>query len=64
MNEQVTTLDQGNIESTRSQLSVRRARNPPKNDQGQIYCDHTDCQATPPTFRRLVNGSKSFQLQF
>ena len=41
-----------NIEGTRPRLSVRRARDPPKNTEGQIYCDHPDCQAAPPTFRR------------
>lgn len=41
-----------NIEGTRPRLSVRRARDPPKNSEGQIFCDHLDCQAAPPTFRR------------
>lgn len=40
------------MEGTRPRLSVRRARDPPKNPEGQIYCDHPDCQAAPPTFRR------------
>lgn len=40
------------VEGTRPRLSVRRARDPPKNPAGQIYCDHPDCQPTPPTFRR------------
>lgn len=31
---------------------VRRERDPPKNGEGQIFCDHTDCEAAPPTFRR------------
>ncbi|KAF7713159.1 Zinc finger C2H2 type domain-containing protein [Penicillium ucsense] len=39
-------------------LSVRRARDPPKNAEGQIYCDHADCQAAPPTFRRPCEWNK------
>lgn len=42
----------GLVDGTRPRLSVRRARDPPKNPAGQIYCDHPDCQANPPTFRR------------
>ena len=41
-----------NIEGARPRLSVRRARDPPKNTEGQIYCDHIDCHEHPPTFRR------------
>lgn len=40
------------IEGARPRLSVRRARDPPKNSEGQIFCDHPECQAAPPTFRR------------
>jgi hypothetical protein len=40
------------MEGARPRLSVRRARDPPKNAVGQIYCDHAECQPTPPTFRR------------
>lgn len=39
-------------EGARPRLSVRRARDPPKNSEGHIFCDHLDCQAAPPTFRR------------
>ena len=49
MNEQ---LSPGFVESARPRLSVRRARDPPKNPAGHIYCDHPDCQTAPPTFRR------------
>ncbi|THC93814.1 hypothetical protein EYZ11_006703 [Aspergillus tanneri] len=40
------------MEGARPRLSVRRARDPPKNAAGQIYCDHPECQQAPPTFRR------------
>lgn len=40
------------VEGARPRLSVRRAREPPKNPAGQIYCDHPDCEPSPPTFRR------------
>jgi hypothetical protein len=50
MDEQITLLGYSGIQSARR--SVRRTRDPPKNAEGQFYCDHTDCQAVPPTFRR------------
>ncbi|KAF3403912.1 hypothetical protein F1880_010276 [Penicillium rolfsii] len=37
---------------------VRRDRDPPKNGEGQIFCDHTDCKAAPPTFRRPSEWNK------
>ncbi|KAJ5578283.1 uncharacterized protein N7459_007247 [Penicillium hispanicum] len=46
------------IEGTRPRLSVRRARDPPKNSEGQIFCDHPDCQTSPPTFRRPCEWNK------
>ncbi|BDD59788.1 hypothetical protein MPDQ_003820 [Monascus purpureus] len=46
------------VESARPRLSVRRARDPPKNTAGQIYCDHPDCQPTPPIFRRPCEWNK------
>lgn len=49
MNEQPTT---NYMAGKRPRLSIRRARDPPKNNDGQIYCDHPDCQGAPPTFRR------------
>ncbi|KAL2000271.1 hypothetical protein VTN02DRAFT_3334 [Thermoascus thermophilus] len=48
----------GLVDGTRPRLSVRRARDPPKNPAGQIYCDHPDCQANPPTFRRPCEWNK------
>ncbi|KAJ9219775.1 hypothetical protein DTO169C6_7859 [Paecilomyces variotii] len=55
MNEQPSP---GMIDGTRPRLSVRRARDPPKNTAGQIYCDHPDCQHSPPTFRRPCEWNK------
>ncbi|CAG8943625.1 unnamed protein product [Penicillium salamii] len=46
------------IEGARPRLSVRRARDPPKNPEGQIFCDHPECQANPPTFRRPCEWNK------
>ncbi|KAJ5553417.1 hypothetical protein N7494_002795 [Penicillium frequentans] len=57
MNEQQPPMNY-NIEGTRPRLSVRRARDPPKNTEGQIYCDHPECQAQPPTFRRPCEWNK------
>ncbi|KAJ5561678.1 hypothetical protein N7461_000439 [Penicillium sp. DV-2018c] len=46
------------LEGSRPRLSVRRNRDPPKNSEGQIYCDHHECQAAPPTFRRPCEWNK------
>ncbi|CRG89669.1 hypothetical protein PISL3812_06708 [Talaromyces islandicus] len=45
-------------DGTRPRLSVRRSRDPPKNEVNQIYCDHIDCQSNPPTFRRPCEWNK------
>lgn len=37
---------------TRQRLTLRRDRDPPKNSEGQLYCDHEDCRDKPPVFRR------------
>ena len=37
---------------------VRRDRNPPKNPNGDIYCDHQECSTDPPTFRRPCEWNK------
>ncbi|GIK04581.1 hypothetical protein Aspvir_008664 [Aspergillus viridinutans] len=55
MNEQ---MPPGFMEGARPRLSVRRARDPPKNAAGQIYCDHPECQQSPPTFRRPCEWNK------
>ncbi|KAF9884135.1 hypothetical protein FE257_002256 [Aspergillus nanangensis] len=46
------------MDGARPRLSVRRARDPPKNPAGQIYCDHPECQQTPPIFRRPCEWNK------
>ncbi|CDM28578.1 hypothetical protein DTO013E5_974 [Penicillium roqueforti] len=46
------------LEGARPRLSVRRARDPPKNAEGQIFCDHVECQSAPPTFRRPCEWNK------
>ena len=38
--------------SKRPRMSIRRARDPPKTPEGQIYCDHIDCHLSPPYFKR------------
>lgn len=52
MNEQPTLNTNPYVDGARPRLSIRRARDPPKNHENQIYCDHPDCQAAPPIFRR------------
>ncbi|KAK2764344.1 hypothetical protein FQN54_009037 [Arachnomyces sp. PD_36] len=39
-------------------LSVRRDQDPPKNEAGEMYCDHPDCREKPPTFRRPCEWNK------
>ncbi|CEJ61906.1 hypothetical protein PMG11_10423 [Penicillium brasilianum] len=58
MNEQVAAFDCSDMQRANPHLSVRRTRDPPKNKEGQIFCDHTDCQASPPTFRRRCEWNK------
>ncbi|OJJ49918.1 hypothetical protein ASPZODRAFT_149376 [Penicilliopsis zonata CBS 506.65] len=48
----------GFVDAARPRLSLRRARDPPKNATGQIFCDHADCQPSPPTFRRPCEWNK------
>ncbi|KAJ6001123.1 hypothetical protein N7481_001532 [Penicillium waksmanii] len=35
----------------RRAITVRRNREPPRNDDGNIICEHADCQDDQPTFR-------------
>lgn len=37
---------------SRPRLAIKRSRDPPKNNAGQIYCDHIDCRDSPVIFRR------------
>ncbi|EEP79574.1 predicted protein [Uncinocarpus reesii 1704] len=50
---------------TRPRLAVKRARDPPRNAGGQIYCDHPDCYENAPVFRRPCewNSGKGFTRQ-
>ena len=50
-------LPQATSPSTEGNLSRRQSNNttderPPRNDQGQIICDHSDCTLLPLTFAR------------
>jgi hypothetical protein len=38
--------------------AVRRSDAPPRNEQGDIYCMHEDCEDNPPTFRRACEWNK------
>lgn len=40
---------EGNLH--RRGIVVRRNREPPRNSNGDIICEHTDCQDDQPTFR-------------
>ena len=46
--------------SARARVSVRRTQEPPRNEQGEIYCNHEEClrNPQPPTFRRVCEWNK------
>jgi hypothetical protein len=44
--------------SARHRVSVQRPQEPPRNAQGEIYCNHEECGADPPTFRRRCEWNK------
>lgn len=44
--------------STRHRVSVQRAQEPPRNAKDEIYCNHAECEADPPTFRRRSELNK------
>lgn len=52
MNDHLSGIANVPPDGSRPRLSVRRSRDPPKNESNQIFCDHIDCQPNPPTFRR------------
>ncbi|KAE8554385.1 hypothetical protein EYB25_002924 [Talaromyces marneffei] len=58
MTDPLSNLANVSVDGTRPRLSVRRSRDPPKNENNQIFCDHVDCQANPPTFRRPCEWNK------
>ncbi|WEW56658.1 hypothetical protein PRK78_002106 [Emydomyces testavorans] len=43
---------------SRPRLAVKRARDPPRNAEGQIYCDHPECRDNTPVFRRPCEWNK------
>jgi len=44
--------------STRHRVSVQRTQEPPRNAKEEIYCNHEECEADPPTFRRRCEWNK------
>ncbi|EEQ34253.1 conserved hypothetical protein [Microsporum canis CBS 113480] len=44
--------------SPRPRLAVKRAHDPPRNQDGNIFCDHPDCRGDPPVFRRPCEWNK------
>lgn len=36
----------------RPKVAMRRTQEPPRNAEGQIYCDHPECRDNVPIFRR------------
>lgn len=47
-----TTSPSSEGSHSRNKLSIRRTQEPPKTNDGLLYCDHPECEAKPPTFRR------------
>jgi hypothetical protein len=44
--------------STRHRVSVQRTQEPPRNEKDEIYCNHEECEAAPPIFRRRCEWNK------
>ena len=44
--------------STKIQGALRRDRAPPRDEQGQMYCDHVNCSGRPQTFKRVCEWNK------
>ena len=38
--------------------AFRRTRSPPRNDHGQMYCDHVNCRSKNQTFKRVCEWNK------
>ena len=49
---------QNSESSARHRVSVQRTQEPPRNGKDEIYCNHEDCEADPPTFRRRCEWNK------
>ncbi|OAP55395.1 hypothetical protein AYL99_10368 [Fonsecaea erecta] len=44
--------------SVKIQGAYRRTRSPPRNDQGQMFCDHINCRGKSQTFKRVCEWNK------
>ncbi|KIX05361.1 uncharacterized protein Z518_06233 [Rhinocladiella mackenziei CBS 650.93] len=43
---------------TKIQGALRRTRAPPRNEHGQMYCDHINCRGRSQTFKRVCEWNK------
>ncbi|KIW22376.1 uncharacterized protein PV07_12266 [Cladophialophora immunda] len=44
--------------SIKIQGAFRRTRSPPRNEQGQMFCDHINCRGRNQTFKRVCEWNK------
>ena len=44
--------------STKIKRALRRDRVPPRDEQGQMYCDHVECTGQTQTFKRVCDWNK------
>ncbi|KIX96301.1 uncharacterized protein Z520_08079 [Fonsecaea multimorphosa CBS 102226] len=45
-------------QSVKIQGAFRRTRSPPRNEQGQMFCDHINCRGKNQTFKRVCEWNK------
>ncbi|KAF3482558.1 uncharacterized protein GIQ15_05317 [Arthroderma uncinatum] len=57
MSQRISPISVG-ATSPRPRLAVKRTRDPPRNHDGNIYCDHPECAGDPPIFRRPCEWNK------
>lgn len=52
-----TSIDDG-VGGHQTIIAIRRQRNPPRNGNGDIYCDHEECQEEEVVFKRKCEWDK------
>ena len=50
--------DQTSTQEIQTPGAVRRDRAPPRDEHGQMYCDHVNCTDRTPTFKRVCEWNK------
>ncbi|KIW74318.1 hypothetical protein Z517_12258 [Fonsecaea pedrosoi CBS 271.37] len=56
--EMISSLPEPSVTSVKIQGAFRRTRSPPRNEQGQMVCDHINCCGKNQTFKRVCEWNK------